>query len=367
MRRSVTVTLILALLGVAALAAIITLERRAENGRRAQLRLSVVKLDLASIQTAPYKASSQTGGSPALAGNLLRRGEQEIRDALARLHAGDPPRALLALDKPLQANIKTLNRIYQLGVSPAGYGAETDRLSPVASATQNAAVGFIDEAASAYGKRARRATDETTAAVAAALLMMLCSFGVVYRKNRRLLDASRREALIDALTGLQNRRALVRDLATGLARASDARPLLLGLFDLDGFKQYNDTFGHPAGDELLTRFGDQLRRSLKGTATVYRMGGDEFCLLAIAELGTSEALTQRTAALLAEIAETLEISCSYGVVVMPSEAQSVEAALRSADERMYRQKVSLPTGRRSGDAFVEAINEVSDAPDAQAA
>ena len=56
----------------------------------------------------------------------------------------------------------------------------------------------------------------------------------------------------DALTGLLNRRALTRDLARSGLRATHERPLVLVIFDLDGFKLYNDTFGHPAGDALLT-------------------------------------------------------------------------------------------------------------------
>ena len=67
------------------------------------------------------------------------------------------------------------------------------------------------------------------------------------------------EAQTDALTGLGNRRALARVLECELPRATVADPLVLVLFDLDGFKHYNDTFGHPAGDALLVRLGAQPR------------------------------------------------------------------------------------------------------------
>ena len=73
-----------------------------------------------------------------------------------------------------------------------------------------------------------------------------------------MLRASREEAQTDALTGLGNRRALARVLDRELPRATTAdRPLVLVLFDLDGFKHYNDTFGHPAGDALLVRLGGE--------------------------------------------------------------------------------------------------------------
>ena len=86
--------------------------------------------------------------------------------------------------------------------------------------------------------------------------------------NQQLLDQSRADATTDKLTGLPNRRALTEDLDAALAGGRDHT---LTFFDLDGFKEYNDTFGHAAGDALLQR----LAAALGG----YRLGGDEFCLL----------------------------------------------------------------------------------------
>ena len=57
------------------------------------------------------------------------------------------------------------------------------------------------------------------------------------------------------------------------------RPAVLFLFDLDGFKGYNDTFGHPAGDALLTRLGAKLAAAAEMHGNAYRLGGDEFCVL----------------------------------------------------------------------------------------
>src|SRR5262249_29256890 len=88
------------------------------------------------------------------------------------------------------------------------------------------------------------------------------------------------EAHHDALTGLPNRRSLIDDLDERVGSATLDRPLPLLLFDLDGFKAYNDTFGHPAGDALLRRVGRRLAKAVKSSGTAYRMGGDEFCVLA---------------------------------------------------------------------------------------
>ena len=97
---------------------------------------------------------------------------------------------------------------------------------------------------------------------------------------RRAHDAARhqpRRGDDDPLTGLRNRRALVNDLDEQIVDVSPQCPLLLLLFDLNGFKSYNDTYGHPAGDALLTRLGTALTRAVDGRGLAYRMGGDEFC------------------------------------------------------------------------------------------
>lgn len=112
-----------------------------------------------------------------------------------------------------------------------------------------------------------------------ALAFLVMRMALTAVDNLRLARGSRREALTDALTGLGNRRKLMLDLEHATAMASPASPTLLLLFDLDGFKLYNDTFGHPAGDALLARLGRALRETVNPTGQVYRLGGDEFCAL----------------------------------------------------------------------------------------
>src|SRR5262249_1119709 len=149
---------------------------------------------------------------------------------------------------------------------------------------------------------------------------------------------SRTEALTDALTGLGNRRALTRELAELLPEAGTDTPLVLALFDLDGFKHYNDTFGHPAGDTLLVRLGANLRAYFDARGRVFRMGGDEFC--ALFELGGADlgTLLDGAALALSQQGEGFFVGCSYGAVTLPQEATEAADALRVADQRMYAQK-----------------------------
>ena len=181
-------------------------------------------------------------------------------------------------------------------------------------------------------------------------------------ENERLLDASRKEANTDVLTGLPNRRALMRDLDCGAADVAAEQKLVLALYDLDGFKQYNDTFGHPAGDALLVRLAAHLKQAVGESATAYRMGGDEFCVLGMTTANEGAAIARRAATALDEKGEAFAIGCSYGVAYLPAEAATAEEALRLADQRMYDHKATRASAsRQSADVLLRALGEI--APD----
>jgi two-component system, cell cycle response regulator len=168
------------------------------------------------------------------------------------------------------------------------------------------------------------------------------------RENRQLLEQVR----TDTLTGLANRGRLQVDLPHRFAEASERRPLSLLLFDLNGFKHYNDTFGHPAGDELLVRLGAALLDALGEDGTAYRVGGDEFCVLLHCPRERFDALSRAAAQALTANGPGYAVSSSWGVVEVPTEEADPDAAMQLADVRMYAQKESRRAARLEDEPIV---------------
>jgi diguanylate cyclase (GGDEF)-like protein len=191
-----------------------------------------------------------------------------------------------------------------------------------------------------------------------ALILIVVRLGLTVLENLQMADSSKREALTDALTGLGNRRRLMNDVEEALE--PDAGSHVVVLFDLDGFKGYNDTFGHPAGDALLARLGRALNESVADHGNAYRLGGDEFCIL-LAEPGAGLADRIETAvAALSEHGQGFSVAPSYGSVVIPSEARDVSAAFQRADQRLYSHKGSrhrARDGEQVRDALMQALRE----------
>ncbi|MEA2273659.1 MAG: hypothetical protein QOI98_2367, partial [Solirubrobacteraceae bacterium] len=169
-------------------------------------------------------------------------------------------------------------------------------------------------------------------------VLLIVRLAALFQENFRLVDVKHREAHTDPLTGLANRRALLADLERASVR--DAEPTVLALFDLNGFKGYNDTFGHPAGDALLRRLGHQLgdvTRGLGGHA--YRLGGDEFCALFTRDGRGAAELAQWSSPALEERGPGFAVDASWGTAELPCAGGGTEA-LSIADQRMYARKTS---------------------------
>jgi diguanylate cyclase (GGDEF)-like protein len=162
----------------------------------------------------------------------------------------------------------------------------------------------------------------------------------------------RRELSTDPLTGLYNRRVLMVELPRALQRASEDQPSYLWFFDLNGFKQYNDSFGHVSGDALLARLGARLKRAVEPFGAAYRLGGDEFCVLVSDPVEDPHALFLQARAALVERGGGFSISAAAGAVELPREAKAPTQALRLADQRMYREKA---TSRGGGAELITAV------------
>jgi diguanylate cyclase (GGDEF)-like protein len=159
------------------------------------------------------------------------------------------------------------------------------------------------------------------------------------RKNVALREL----ATTDELTGLKNRRSFFETLESHFALASRQRsPLSLVLLDVDHFKSYNDTFGHPAGDDLLRRLADVLRCTTRAHDTVARHGGEEFAVL----LPATGAVVAR--GLAGRLQETIErrdwphspVTASFGVTTMTLQTGNALELVDQADRALYASKRS---------------------------
>jgi diguanylate cyclase (GGDEF)-like protein len=192
----------------------------------------------------------------------------------------------------------------------------------------------------------------------ASLFLIVVRLALTVLENLQIADASKREALTDALTGLGNRRRLMIDVERALE--AGAGQTVLVLYDLDGFKGYNDTFGHPAGDALLARMGRALATAVADCGTAYRPGGDEFCTLLPTDGSALEKKIADTVAALSERGRGFAVTPSFGSVVIPDEARDVTLALQLADKRLYEQKGDrrrTRDGAQVRDVLMQALRE----------
>jgi two-component system cell cycle response regulator len=179
------------------------------------------------------------------------------------------------------------------------------------------------------------------ALAAAAILAVIARLAVTHHQSRENLVVSRHQARTDSLTGLGNRLKLLRDLELLRADDEELRSHLLLLFDLDGFKSYNDSYGHAAGDALLHQLGVQLQEATDGLGLAYRMGGDEFCVLAPWEADREpDGLIAAARAALSADGDGFRIGASCGHARIPEEGIAASDSLRVADRRLYAEKNS---------------------------
>ncbi len=189
--------------------------------------------------------------------------------------------------------------------------------------------------------------------VFATLALLVAVVSIVWALESAELH-QRGEATIDPLTGLANRRQLAEDLEEVWHDATPERPVRLLLFDLDGFKAYNDSFGHLGGDLLLGRLSRAFKQAVGSRGCAYRLGGDEFCALL---RGDDETMVADCLQALSAEGDGFTITSSFGSVLLPAEAADPDLALQLADERMYAHKDAsrASAGRQTRDLALQLL------------
>jgi len=169
--------------------------------------------------------------------------------------------------------------------------------------------------------------------------------------EQEITERKRAESIIkqmayhDALTGLPNRRLFNDRLNLALAHAKrNQQKLAVMLFDLDHFKEVNDTLGHSVGDQLLQVVSEQLMNLLRKGDTVARMGGDEFMLL-LPEIAQVEGAAEVAQKILEAIRKPyvfdgheLHVTTSIGIAFYPNDGEDADTLMKNADIAMYRAK-----------------------------
>jgi diguanylate cyclase (GGDEF)-like protein/PAS domain S-box-containing protein len=173
--------------------------------------------------------------------------------------------------------------------------------------------------------------------------------------DRRKAQAQlERLAHFDPLTGLPNRLSLQKVLGRLLAGEGAKRPIAVALFDLDNFKDVNDTLGHSVGDQLLVDVGQRFIEATKDHSQiqVFRLGGDEFVLV-IPECGDPRLICEVVDAVLDRLARNFDINehsvragGSAGIAIAPNDGTTVDELLANADLALYQAKSSGGRTRR---------------------
>ncbi|MEA2939236.1 MAG: hypothetical protein QOC56_2740 [Alphaproteobacteria bacterium] len=160
----------------------------------------------------------------------------------------------------------------------------------------------------------------------------------------RAEEQLQRVAHYDQLTGLPNRLTLQKELGRLLAGDGSSKPLSIALFDLDGFKDVNDTLGHSTGDQLLIEVGHRLGDVAQGRGTVCRLGGDEFVVI-FPDWGNPLMIGEVVGAMLARLAEPfkvndhiLHVGGSAGIAIAPADGVTVDELIANADLALYQAK-----------------------------
>jgi diguanylate cyclase (GGDEF)-like protein len=347
-------------LGVLAIGVVFQFEREVDETRRAQILISQMRNQEGQVLAIAFRPATAASTDPA-ADQAQTRIEMaqamgvfdNSLSTLKRLGHSDAPTHIEAL---IQTDYRLLNRFASL----VGRGESQQAAFQLGKSERRGGVraelaAAFDQADAGYGANA--ASSRTVALIGSALSIafLLVAFSLTFHHSARARRRSHDDATTDALTGLGNRRKLFGDLERAVASLEGAQTLTLGILDLDGFKAYNDTFGHPAGDALLSRLGHRLTAAVGNDADPYRIGGDEFVIVTGATDG--ERLMSAAQSALSEKGAGFSIGCSRGSTRIHA-GVTPEQALHVADQRLYANKRSVRGGQTEAkDALLQVLAE----------
>ena len=195
------------------------------------------------------------------------------------------------------------------------------------------------------------------------LTKLFASQASIALSNAETHGEVRVQAEHDALTGLRNHGAFQRELGEAIG-GSNAGPFSLVMFDLDGFKAFNDTCGHPAGDDLLAAVALAMRGCVRDNDRLYRYGGDEFAaILHGADRVAAHEVTDRVRHAIARLAippDAPRVGISAGIGCFPDDGRTKDELVGLADRALYLAKPGTRRGEPSTtDPFVRALDETA--------
>ena len=338
----------IALFGVVALLALLTRDRTARI-EQAHVRLEALRAERTRLEVAVQRIGDAFASKLDLDAllNITMRAAVEALDAdgaRASAYAG-PGRKLVrratmhedgAIEPALVAAEKAAAR--RGAISVVSVDDVFAVACPIRESVDGAMAGVIALARQGFGFTDRKRE----------LLQYLCDQAGVAAGDIERHTMLHRQALTDELTGLANHRRLQEVLALGTdAHGVNGAPLALILFDLDNFKQVNDTRGHQTGDHVLRAVSDVLRGCCRGGDEAARYGGEELAIVLHAtDLPAAVAVAERARAAVAALelvdmeGRDLRVTTSVGVAALGAGIRDPQALIAAADAALYEAKRS---------------------------
>jgi diguanylate cyclase (GGDEF)-like protein len=220
---------------------------------------------------------------------------------------------------------------------PLGWGADEGVVAAMTDFTERAgalAIAQLICLREAVSRRLRGRLPQVEADETWSRLQMTIDRAMLWA-TRRAFAQLERDARVDVLTGVLNRRAFVIEMRRELSRVARRHGrFILVMLDVDGLKAINDTLGHNAGDAHLQALGAALRSNTRKEDSAYRLGGDEFAIC------LPEASLEQAEAILTRVAQAAATPFSWGLSSCPDDGDTVDALVAAADTHLYQRRAN---------------------------